>query len=160
MAGNGMSGGMNRKPTVMKILEGTYREDRAMPNEPKPEVIAIPPPMPEGLNEYGQKEWEKMTLELSKLGMLTTIDTSQLAAYCNEIGNYWECEFSRKKVIVREDTDEGKEAAALFYKNYFDMAQKHLKAAKDIAIQFGFTPASRTRINVPKEKERSKLDEL
>lgn len=155
-----MSGGANRKPTVMKILEGTYRADRAVPNEPKPEVVTIPPPMPDGLNEIGQKEWAKMTLELSKLGLLTTIDTSALAAYCNEMGNYWECEFQRREVIVREDTDEGKEAAALFYKNYFDMAQKHLKAATSIAIQFGFTPASRTRISVPKEEKRSKLDEI
>lgn len=155
-----MSGGQNRKPTVMKILEGTYRKDRTAPNEPKPEVVLIPPQMPDGLNEFGQKEWEKMTLELTKIGLLTTIDSSQLAAYCNEIGNYWECERARRDVIVRQDTDEGKEAAALFYKNYFDMAQKHLNHARAIAVQFGFTPASRSRINAPKEKERSELDEL
>lgn len=145
-----MSGGANRKPTVMKILEGTYRKDQAVPNEPKPEVIKIPPPMPEGLNEIGRKEWEKMTLELSKIGLLTTIDTSQLAAYCNEIGNYWEAEGIRKDPSVPYTDKAG----------LFDRAQKHLKQARDLAVQFGFTPASRSRINVPKEKERSKLDEI
>ena len=155
-----MSGGHNRKPTVMKVLEGTFRQDRAVANEPQPEKVIIPPPMPEGLNEYGQREWEKMTLELSKLGLLTTMDTSQLAAYCNEIGNYWECEFQRREVIVRQDSDEGKEAAALFYKNYFDMAQKHLSQARSLAVQYGFTPASRTKISGPKEKENSELDNL
>lgn len=155
-----MSGGQNRKPTVMKILEGTYRKDRAPINEPKPELVVIPPPMPEGLNVYGQKEWEKMTLELSKIGMLTTVDTSQLAAYCNEIGNYWECELLRKEVVPDDDTVDSKDAATSFYKNYFDMAQKHLKQARDLAVQFGFTPAARSRINLPKEKERSKLDEI
>jgi P27 family predicted phage terminase small subunit len=149
MPGNGMSGGANRKPTVMKIMEGTYRKDRAVPNEPKPEVVYIPPPMPEGLNDFGQKEWEKMTLELSKIGMLTTMDTSQLAAYCNEIGNYWECEQRRKEP-----------KNLLLTKELFDQSHKHLKAAKDLAIQFGFTPASRTRISVPKKEERSELDEL
>ena len=159
MAGNERSGAI-RKPTVMKKLEGTYRADRAVKNEPEPEVIKIPPPMPEGLNIYGQREWEKMTLELSKIGLLTTIDTSQLAAYCNEIGNYWEAEFQRRKVIVREDTDEGKEAAAMFYKNYFDMAQKHLKSAQTIAMQFGFNPVSRSKISVPQKKEDDAFDAL
>lgn len=155
-----MSGGQNRKPTVMKIMEGTYRKDRAVPNEPKPEVVVIPPPMPEGLNDFAQKEWEKMTLELTKIGMLTTIDSSQLAAYCNEIGNYWECEQLRKEVKAENESDEAQEKAAQFYKNYFDMAQKHLKAARDLAIQFGFTPASRTRINLPKKDEVNPLDSL
>jgi P27 family predicted phage terminase small subunit len=150
MAGTGMSGGQNRKPTVMKILEGTYRADRAPSNEPKPEVVLIPPPMPDGLNEYGQQEWEKMTLELTKIKMLTTIDTSQLAAYCNEIGCYWEAE------RIRKDPD----VPAIDKHGLFDRAQKHLKQARDLAVQFGFTPASRSRINVPKEKERSKLDEI
>jgi P27 family predicted phage terminase small subunit len=160
MAGNGMSGGHNRKPTLMKVLEGTARADRTMPNEPKPEVLTIPPPMPEGLNQWGQKEWEKMTLELTEIGMLTTIDSSQLAAYCNEMGNYWECELRRKGVCPKNESDEAIELAETFYKNYFDMAQKHLKAAKDLAVQFGFTPASRTRINLPKKEERSELDDL
>jgi phage terminase small subunit len=52
------------------------------------------------------------------------------------------------------------EAAAQFYKNYFDMAQKHLKHARDLAIQFGFTPAARTRISVPKKAEKDELDDL
>ena len=33
-----------RKPTSMKLLEGTYRRDRANPAEPKPDVGAEPPP--------------------------------------------------------------------------------------------------------------------
>ena len=155
-----MSGGQNRKPTVMKIIEGTYRKDRTVPNEPTPEVVTIPPPMPDNLNEYGQREWEKMTLELTKIGMLTTIDSSQLAAYCNEMGNYWECEAARRKVRNEDLSEEAMDAAAMFFKNYFDMAQKHLNHARAIAIQFGFTPAARTRISVPKEEKRSKIDEL
>jgi len=155
-----MSGGQNRKPTVMKLLEGTYRPDRAVPNEMAPEVVLIPPPMPEGLNKYGQREWEKMTLELTKIGLLTTIDSSQLAAYCNEIGNYWECEALRRSVTATGESDEEMEAAAQFYKNYFDMAQKHLKHARDLAIQFGFTPAARTRISVPKKADKDELDDL
>jgi P27 family predicted phage terminase small subunit len=160
MAGTGMSGGANRKPTVMKKLEGTYRRDQASPSEPMPDVLLIPPPMPEGLNKYGQAEWEKMTLELTKLGMLTTMDSSQLAAYCNEMGNYWECEDMRRGVIVREETEEGREAAVMFYKNYFDMAQKHLNHARAMAVQFGFTPAARSRINVPKKEEKDPFDSL
>lgn len=144
-----MSGGQNRKPTVMKILEGTLRKDRTIPNEPKPEVVKIPPPMPEELDARGRKEWEKMTLELSKVGLLTTMDTSQLAAYCNEMGNYWESEIARRAACNIEDI-----------KHYFDRAQKHLNQAKALAVQFGFTPSSRTRISGPKEEPEKPFADL
>lgn len=143
-----MSGGHNRKPTVMKVLEGTARKDRMSPNEPQPEKVLIPPPMPEELNKYGQKEWKKMTLELSKIGVLTTIDLSQLEAYCNEIGNYWEAEANKR------------DASPLARKEFFDMAQKHLTQARAIAVQFGFTPASRGKLNVPKAEEKDAFDSL
>lgn len=148
MAGNSMSG-RHRKPTVMKVLEGTLRKDRLNPDEPKPEVITIPPPMPPGLSKAGQAQWKKLTLELSKIGLLTTIDLEQLAAYCNEISGYWEAEKKRKK-----------EKSMAKIRAHFDMSQKHLKAAKDLAVQFGFTPASRSKISVPKKEKRSELDEL
>lgn len=160
MAGNGMSGGHNRKPTIMKVLEGTMRKDRAVPNEPQPEKVYIPPPMPEGLNKYAQREWEKVTLELSKVGLLTMMDTSQLAAYCNEMGNYWECEFARREVVPVDESPDARDEAAKFYKNYFDMAQKHLSQARSLAVQYGFTPASRTKISAPTEKKQSELEAL
>lgn len=145
-----MSG--NRKPTVMKILEGTYRKDRAPENEPKPKAMSIPPPAPEELTESGLMIWNKNVAEVTRVGLLTVADTDQFAAYCNEMGAYWDAETKRKTALDEENyTDVSR---------WFNYAQKHLKSARDLAIQFGMTPASRTRIDVPTEEKKSFLDDL
>src|SRR5688572_22509593 len=128
MAGTGMSG-VNRKPTVMKLLEGTYRQDRAVDNEPQPQKLTIPPPIPESLNEFGRKHWESQSLEMVKIGLLTTSDVDQFAAYCNEMGAYWEAERNRKECMENKKYSE--------VNRWFNFAQKHLKSARDLAIQFG-----------------------
>jgi P27 family predicted phage terminase small subunit len=114
--------------------------------------LTIPPPIPESLNEFGRKHWESQSLEMVKIGLLTTSDVDQFAAYCNEMGAYWEAERNRKECMENKKYSE--------VNRWFNFAQKHLKSARDLAIQFGLTPASRSRINVPKEEKRSKLDEI
>jgi P27 family predicted phage terminase small subunit len=151
MAGTGMSGA-SRKPTAMKILEGTFRADRSVPDEPQPEKLLIPPPMPESLNEYGKRHWESCSLEMVKIGLLTVIDIDQFAAYCNEMGAYWFAEEKRKSALEALEYTE--------INRWFNFAQKHLKAGRDLAVQFGLTPASRSRINVPKQEPKNELDEI
>lgn len=144
--------GVNRKPTVMKILEGTARKDRAVANEPQPKKLFIPPPAPASLNSYGLKHWESMVPEMSKIGLLTVADVDQFEAYCNELGAYWEAEEKRKAAVIDKKWED--------VSRWFNYAQKHLKSARDLAIQFGLTPAARARVNVPGEEKKSFLDDL
>lgn len=60
-----------RKPTNLKILEGTFRKDRAA-NEPKP--VPIAPPKPAWLKCAAGEIWKQLAPDLDAVGCLTRVD--------------------------------------------------------------------------------------
>lgn len=74
-------GGQNKKPTVIKMLEGNPGKRPLPPNEPKPAPIA--PKCPTWLGTLAKKEWKRITPQLERLGLLTEIDMANLAGYCH-----------------------------------------------------------------------------
>jgi P27 family predicted phage terminase small subunit len=135
------------KPLHLHKLEGTFRKDRhsgeAVPFDPNT------PDAPDILNGVALNEWNRVTPELSRLGLLTIFDRSILTQYCL----LWEELYLNKQAFRLAKTDEEKEAA------------KPLSAAwntqfKQIQQELGFTIASRSGLrmpNVEKEKPESKL---
>lgn len=78
--------GQKPKPTHLKLVTGTARRDRMPKNEPMPD-LALPPVPPE-LCDDAKLEWGRVSIELYKLGLLTSIDRSALAAYCAAWGRF------------------------------------------------------------------------
>src|SRR2546421_647039 len=78
-------GGHNAKPTGLKVLEGTYRRDRAK-REPKP--LPVAPACPSWLDATGRAKWRELKPQLDRLGLLTEIDGDALAAYCSAWSRY------------------------------------------------------------------------
>jgi P27 family predicted phage terminase small subunit len=68
------------KPTAQKVLEGTYRPDRAVRNEWVPPVGA--PPTPPGLDPVALARWEELAPELVSAGVLARVDGSVLEGHC------------------------------------------------------------------------------
>jgi P27 family predicted phage terminase small subunit len=114
------------------------------------------PPAPPGLNEDGEREWGKLTRELIALGVFTSIDDSMLYAYCKEFGKYlhYERELSRLGRTVKSKT------GFLFVHPFETLANRSLKAAFQIAVQFGLTPSARTRISAPSKPKEDDFDKV
>jgi len=66
--------GGKKKPTVLKILEGTLRADRANPNEPKYKTVVLRAPT--YLCKERKKLWRKWAKILTEPGILTIADAS------------------------------------------------------------------------------------
>lgn len=67
------------KPTALKLIEGNPGKRRAK-GEPKPPPSK--PRRPQWLVGYARTEWDRVVPTLDRLGLLTTIDRTVLAAYC------------------------------------------------------------------------------
>lgn len=72
-----------RKPTALKILEGTDRPDRSNPNEPQPELIVDPPKPPDDLDSYAKAKWDELAPRLMRQRLLTEADLEMLALTCS-----------------------------------------------------------------------------
>lgn len=148
--------GRPRKPRELKELHGTFRKDRDNDGRPEYDLIVEVPDCPKYLTTpEAQVIWEDVTDQLIRLGILQRVDLGMLAAYAQELGKYFfyqdwlnrrgQTYTSGDKIVARPEVK---------------IARDALQEAKQIAAQFGFTPASREKINVllsmqkPKEPEK------
>jgi len=144
-----------RKPTALKVVQGTNRKDRTNPNEPKPETNI--PSCPSHLNADAKREWKRITKELAKMNLVTEFDRSALAAYCLAYGTWVEAERGIKKDGMIAVTPNG----LLQQSAWLQIRNKALEQLHKYAVEFGFTPASRSKVSVmEKEPEADPLNEF
>lgn len=135
-------GGRPRVPTKLKKMKGTYRPSRSIPNEMNAGPLTVTdPPWP--LNEWGNQEWERIVGQFKDL--LTELDVTALWVMCNEFGRYMEAEELAK--------DAGRKSNGNYLNVHDRMSAAAFSRYKDMIVQFGLTPASRTKISQPEKKE-------
>lgn len=148
--------GPPKKPTILKLLAGTYRADRAPRKEAKPR--AKTPNVPDHVVDEAQAEWKRVTKELSVIGLLTRVDRGALAAYCTEWATYVHaCEMLRRPasrgggMVLKSKDGNLRQSPWILIKD------KALGKMHRYLTEFGMTPASRSRINVLVDEAYAKV---
>jgi len=115
------------------------------------------PEMPEGLCELAQQEWKAMVPQLETMGMISRIDGKALAAYCQTYARWIQAEdeVQRLGIMIEEHVViAGEEIGSNYKRNpAIGISNEALKLMKSFLIEFGMTPASRSRIRIDKPKE-------
>ena len=133
--------GRKKLPSKLKVIKGTYRKELENPNEPVYD-IEIPDP-PKHLSERALKEWTRMSEVLYKQGLLTEVDRACLAAYCQLYGRWQEAEEDLKKQAIWIETIQGN----VIQNPLVGIANTAIKLMKECLIEFGMTPASRSKVS-------------
>lgn len=131
------------KPTALKLLEGTFRADRAAPNEPAPDPGL--PSMPPHLVGVGADAWEFFGAELLKLGVLTVRDGAALELLCDAYAE-WR---AAREVVQREGMtyESGtKNGHAVIAHPAVRIAADAWRRMHRMLVEFGLTPAARARV--------------
>ncbi len=113
---------------------------------PKPSVIEDRQP-PATLDEPARLEWARLIDELSALGRVCNLDRSLLAVHCQAVSDY---ERYSKAITTHGEvytTESGQIKFRPEVQGRQTAAQLLLKTAQEL----GFTPNSRSRMNVPTE---------
>tara|TARA_R110000751_G_scaffold70568_1_gene143112 strand:- start:197 stop:577 length:381 start_codon:yes stop_codon:yes gene_type:complete len=109
----------------------------------------IPEP-PFYLTDTGKNEFNIICSELSNKKMLHLVDLSLITTYCNEMALYIETETTLKTIgRIDEFYNEDGELTRRQSKPEQKIANDALNKALKIAVQFGLTPAARSRIAAP-----------
>ncbi|MEQ8199569.1 MAG: phage terminase small subunit P27 family [Clostridiaceae bacterium] len=134
--------GRKPKPTAIKVLEGNPGKRPLNKNEPKPEKKA--PKCPVWLEAEAKKEWRRMSKTLEAIGVLTQVDASAFAGYCQAYARWKEAEefLSKHGTIFKTPSGYIQQVPQV------SIAQTYLKIMKDFCSEFGLTPAARSRISV------------
>lgn len=146
-----MKPGRIPEPTKLKILRGNPGCRALNQLEPTPRTDT--PRCPRWLDKDARTKWRQLIPELKRMGVLTIVDGDALAAYCQIWARWKEAElFIQKHGPV----------VAIKHK---DGSLKYLQQVPQVAIartllqllnrfqqEFGMTPASRSRIEVPESR--------
>lgn len=153
----GRNGGRPRKPTQVKIAEGNRSKEK-LDLSREPQFDKSKPEAPFHLSDYGKEEWDEMCDLIHEAGLLTKPDGRALAGYCESYANWRRaCEELNKggnKLIVK-----GSDNRAMM-NPYLRVVNESLKQMLAFLIQFGLTPASRSKITITKKPSEDPFEEF
>jgi P27 family predicted phage terminase small subunit len=144
--------GRKPKPTRLKQLAGNPGKRPLNDHEPRPRVVQLSCP-PE-LSDAGKREWRRLVKELAALKLLTNLDRAALAAYCEAYALWTEAIAAIHKYGTMVKSPSGFPMQS----PYIAIANRQAEIMMRIASEFGFTPASRSRIAIPEEREPTLFD--
>ncbi len=142
---------MGRKPlpSNVKRFKGTNRADRDNKNEAKPPP-KIPEP-PDHLSKLALIEWGRVSNLLLKLGLMSDLDMSCLAAYCQAYSRWAEAEELLKTEKLVIETKSGN----IIQNPLVGIANKSMERMIKCLVEFGMSPSSRSKVvaYLPKDKK-------
>lgn len=133
--------GPPKKPTALKLVEGTYREDRVAKNEPRPKA-RVPRP-PKHFSPLALEEWNRIVEELAENGLMTNLDRAALVAYCE----FWEAYVQAAEKLQKGGFVYTSANGNMVENPWFSIKKRAAELMHKFLIEFGMTPASRTRIS-------------
>lgn len=134
--------GRRPKPTAQRILEGNPGKRPLNKTEPKYGGVPTCPPE---LNAAASKEWKRICGELTAQGMLTSVDRAALAAYCVNYVRWLNAEEQIEKfgAVIRSP-----KSGYPVQNPYVGVSNTAQDQMRKFLVEFGMTPASRTRLKV------------
>lgn len=121
------------------------------------------PIMPAHLSPAAQKEWKTIVPALARLGILAQVDAEALAAFCMTYARWIdaEAEIARTGILVIEPVVvDGQQIGERYKKNpAVTVSHDCLRLMKSFLVEYGMTPASRTRIRMEQKPTEVDSDE-
>lgn len=154
-----MKPGPKPRPTALKKLKGNPSKRPLNTSEPKFDPVTHLNP-PEWLNEVAKAEWRRVAPQLFAQDLFSEVDHASLSAYCVAFSRWQQAE-----MMVQQQIDGA--ARPVAGANALDLplamefrtpqgyaqqipqigtANTYLDKMRALAAEFGFTPASRSRL--------------
>ena len=147
--------GRKPKPTGLKVLEGNPGKRPLNHKEPKPTKKA--PRCPSWLEEDAKKEWKRMSKVLESMGLLTDMDMTAFAGYCQAYARWKEAEefLTKHGSIIKTPNGYLQQVPQV------SIAQTNMKIMLKFSEQFGLTPSARSRIQADSsDGEQDEMERL
>ena len=153
-----MTRGRKPTPNQLKVINGNPGKRPINQNEPKPNPLAPEPP--DWLDELALREWHRLAPKLERLGLLTETD---YIAFGNLMQEY--SDMIKLRLFIREQGN------TYEYTNVKGMTnttvrpeamqlEKKIANIKTLCVEFGLTPSSRSRIQVPGQEDADDMEQL
>ncbi len=135
-----MKRGPKPMPTALRRMQGNlgkrgYNHDEPVPPDAMPDC-------PPHLNSIARAEWDRLATDLYRMGVLTAVDRTALAAYCQCYGRWVEAEerLGSTPMLLKTNTGYVQQSP------WLSIANKQMELMGRYMAELGLTPASRSRV--------------
>lgn len=146
------------KPAALKALEGNPgKRSLNLSDGVNPRVEV--PSAPQHLGKEAKKEWKRITPLLEDLGLISGLDRTALAIYCQVIGRLFELEEAFNGKIKAHQASGKDYSDAVYAASFvttpngfeqqsviFQLIRSHREQANRQLMHFGLSPAARARV--------------
>lgn len=132
------------QPTPSRILRlrGSFRAGQ---RDGEPQPPSDEPQPPRGLKGEARREWDRTTAALRGMGLLSIADAGLLYALCERWEAYTQAVALEQGLPEDADWHARKTAATI--------VNSALEKYHRLAVEFGLSPAARSRVRVPGKEE-------
>lgn len=148
-------GGHNKRPTKLKIAEGTANVTRLIDDEFEPTLMTYVPEPPAHYIDKVKRSWKRVAQELLDAGILYSIDMDLLENYCDA--------FNMQQQLLEDINVNGLKMDGKFGEMANPALVQYQNVTKlmlSIGANLGIGPANRTKIGGQKKKEDDQLLKL
>lgn len=141
------------KPTELRLIHKPISKKKSF--EPKPEQKT--PKCPAWLDKEAKAEWRRVAPHLKSLNLITIVDGTALAAYCQAYSRWRQAEEALTKHGTVFKTPNG----YIQQLPQVAIAQKYARIVRDFLHEFGLSPSARVRLNIPNSADTNNpMDEF
>lgn len=137
--------GRRPKPTALKLVEGNPGKRPLNKREPKPRVRMPSPPA--WLTGEAKRHFQRVGKKLVALGLLTDVDRDAFGAYCAAYAR-----MAKAEAMVKEQGEvvRAPKTGVPMANPWLSIARQERAAAQKLLVEFGLTPAARSKVEVTK----------
>jgi P27 family predicted phage terminase small subunit len=162
----GKSTGRNVKPSALKVAQGTARADRMNQNEPEFAIVKDLKKPPLELQNSANEVYLNTGVELINQGLLTKASFDQFLHYCEVTGIVSDSykDISDNGIVIKTTKITEKANGDVITETDYipnpniKIHATYVNLSRQLANEFGLTPASSSKVSVP-NKPKSKLDD-
>jgi P27 family predicted phage terminase small subunit len=146
------------KPAALRALEGNAGKralDLSAGVNPRVEI----PDAPRHLSKEARKEWKRITPVLEDLGLISELDRTALALYCQAVGRLHELEMAFNGQVSRLESEDTTYVDAVYKASHavtpsgyaqqsvlVQLIKSHREQVNRYLMHFGLSPAARARV--------------
>ncbi len=146
--------GRKPKPTRLKKLAGN--PGRHPLNDHEAKIPASLPTCPRHLSREAKAEWKRLAQVLYKHGLLTEVDRGVLAALCQAYGRWVKAE----RAVSEKGLTSYNASGTTTVSPHVRIARQAMEDYRRMAVEFGLTPSSRSRVTAAEGPEQLTLAEI
>lgn len=134
--------GRKPKPTRLKVIEGNLGKRPINGREPIPPSSR--PTCPSHLSATAKSEWKRLAEQLNRIGLLTQIDRTVLATYCQAYGRWVEAErkLATSPPLLKTP------AGYVQVSPWITISNKQVELMTRLMAELGLSPSARSRLAV------------